>query len=137
VAAYTAAMREPILVGGQPTPIMDTLQAELIEQTEAADGQAARAVLRFPVLPEYTNPMGQLQGGMYAVMMDSAMAVAAGGIGTATLQVSILRPATAGFLIVSGEIVRRGRRIIYAEGEVRDEAGLLIARGNQTGVPRE
>lgn len=117
-----ALMRSAVLV---------TLQAELLSW------EPGKAVVRFPVLAEYANPVGQLQGGMYAVMMDGAMSVAAGGIATATLQVSMLRPATAGFLIVTGEVIRAGRRVVYAEAEVRDEAGRLIARGNQSGLPRK
>jgi uncharacterized protein (TIGR00369 family) len=85
----------------------------------------------------FTNPFGQLQGGVFAVLMDSAMAVASGGLATATMQFSIFRPAHPGMqLIVTGEVVKRGKSIIYAEAEVRDEAGNLVARGNQNGVPR-
>lgn len=118
------------IVGGA-APIWGTLGAELVERTEN------RAVLRYPVLPQYTNPQGQLQGGMYGVMMDSAMAVAANGIATATLQVSIFRPVSEGFLTVTGEVVRRGRRIMYCEAEIRDGEGRLVARGNQHGIPRD
>jgi uncharacterized protein (TIGR00369 family) len=116
---------------GRRVPIAETLQAELLS---CGDG---KATLRYPVLPEYTNPAGQLQGGMYGVMMDSAMAIACGGLATATMQFSILRPAVAGsFVLVTGETVKSGKSIIYAEAEVRDEAGHLLARGNQSGVPR-
>jgi len=126
-------MTQPFVApfNGQRVPVSETLRAELVSHDEG------RAVVRYPFLPEYTNPMGQLQGGMYAVMMDSAMAIAAGGLATATMQFSIFRPTTAGTLTVSAEVVRRGRRIIYAEAEVRDEAGNLVARGNQSGLPRE
>jgi uncharacterized protein (TIGR00369 family) len=65
------------------------------------------------------------------------MATAADGISTATLQYSIFRPATSGFLTVTGEVVRRGRRIIYAEAEVRDDQGRLVAKGNQHGLAPE
>ena len=116
---------------GRRVPIAETLQAELLSHGEG------KASMRYPVLAEYTNPMGQLQGGMYAVMMDSAMAIACGGLATVSLQCSILRPALAGtFVLVTGEMVKSGRSIIYAEAEVRDEAGNLLARGSQSGVPR-
>jgi uncharacterized protein (TIGR00369 family) len=124
-------MSEEFSIVGGAAPIWATLQAELIERSEN------RAVLRYPFLPEYTNPQGQLQGGMYGVMMDSAMAVAANGIATATLQISIFRPTSSGYLTVTGEIVRRGRRIVYAEAEIRDEQGRLVAKGNQHGIPRD
>jgi uncharacterized protein (TIGR00369 family) len=116
---------------GKRVPISETLGAELLEHAEG------RARIRFPVLPQYMNPAGQLQGGMFAVMMDNAMAIAADGIATATMQFSILRPATGGHVIASAEVVRAGRNLIYAEAELHDEvSGKLLARGNQTGLPR-
>ncbi|MGI8925964.1 MAG: PaaI family thioesterase [Tepidiformaceae bacterium] len=120
-APWAALMRSPAMV---------TLGGEMISWEEG------RAVLRFPVREEWMNPLGQLQGGIFAAMMDGAMAVAALGIATATLQVSILRPVSAGMLTVTGEVVKAGRRVIYAEAEARDEAGRLVARGNQSGLPR-
>ncbi len=126
-------MTQPFVApfNGARVPISETLQAELVEHGEG------RAVIRYPFLPEYTNPMRQLQGGMYGVMMDSAMAIAAGGIATATMQFSIFRPVTSGWLTVTGEVVKRGKRVVYAEAEVRDDQGNLVARGNQNGLPRE
>jgi uncharacterized protein (TIGR00369 family) len=109
--------------------IGEELGVEILERSEG------RAVVRFPVEDRFKIPSGVLQGGMYAVMMDTAMAIAAsGGLATATLQISLLRPATEGHVIVTGEIVRQGRSIIYLEAEVRDEEGRLLARGNQTGM---
>lgn len=104
---------------------------EIIERSEG------KATLRWRVLEEYANPLGQLHGGMYAVLLDSAMSVAASGIATATMQFSLLRAAMPGtVLIITGEVVKAGKRITYAEAEIRDEAGLLFARGNQSGIPR-
>ncbi len=126
-------MTEPIVApfNGQRVPIAETLKAEIVELTEG------RCVMRYPFLSEFANPMGQLQGGMYAVMMDSAMAMAANGIATVTMQFSIFRPVTSGWLTVTGEVVKRGRRVVFAEAEVRDDQGNLVARGTQNGLPRE
>ena len=124
-------MSEPFLIRGRPVPIAETLGAELLSHGEG------RASIRVPVRDEYKNPAGQLQGGMYGVMMDMAMAIASDGIATASLQTSLLRPATQGHVIASAEVVRRGRNLIYAEAEVRDEDGKLLARGSQTGIPRD
>jgi len=112
-------------------PIAETIGLELVDRSEG------KATLRWRVREEYTNPLGQLQGGRYAVLMDSAMAVAAGGIATAAMQFSILRSARPGVvLLVTGEVVKAGSRITYAEAEIRDEAGTLIARASQSGLPR-
>lgn len=124
-------MEQGLEINGRVAPITKTLEPVLVSRGED------RAVLKYPVKAEYTNPMGQLQGGMYAVLMDQAMAMACGGLATATMQFSIFRSATEGWLVVSAEVVRRGRRLIYVEAEIRDESGNLVARGNQHGVPRE
>lgn len=124
-------MTHPFAVNDLLVPIAETLGMELMERTEG------KATLRWRVQEEYSNPLGQLQGGMFAVLMDSAMAVAAGGIATATMQFSLLRPALPGtVLIITGAVVKAGARITYAEAEIRDEAGALIARANQSGLPR-
>ncbi|MDZ7728768.1 MAG: PaaI family thioesterase [Dehalococcoidia bacterium] len=111
------------------SPIADEFGAEYLERSEG------RCVIRFPVLDKYKIPSGVLQGGMYAAFMDMAMASAVeGGVSTATLQINLMRPATEGYVIVTGEVVRRGRSVMYLEAEVRTEDGKLLARGNQTGM---
>jgi uncharacterized protein (TIGR00369 family) len=112
------------------TAIFRTLKAEIIEHG------GGRAVIRYPVQPEFFNGVSQLQGGMYGAMMDCAMAVAANGIATAQLQYSILQPVTEGHLIVTGEVVKAGRTVLYCEAEVRDDQGRLIAKGSQNGLVR-
>lgn len=119
---------QPFMIGTRPVPIATELGAELLERTEG------RAVIRFPVEDRFKNPMGVLQGGMFAVMLDMAMAMASNGVSTASLQVNLLRPATGGHVIATGEIVRQGKNVIYAEAEIRSEDGTLLARGNQTGL---
>jgi uncharacterized protein (TIGR00369 family) len=110
-------------------PVLRTLGCEIVERG------GDRAVMRFPVKPEFTNPRGQVQGGILGAMMDGCMAVAANGLATATMQFTLLRPVSAGTLRVSAEVVRRGRQILYCEAEIRDGEGRLVARGNQNAVP--
>jgi len=110
--------------------IMDTLRPKVIST------EAGRTELKFTVRPELTIPGGQLQGGIVAAMLDMSMAMAAGGgIATASLQMDILRPAMGPELTVVGTITRKGRRIVFADGEMRNAAGDLVARGRQTAVP--
>ena len=88
------------------------------------------------VLSSFHNPFGQLQGGMYAVFLDAATAMSGRSL-TVSLHVSLLQPAKGSWVTVTGQVIRRGSRIIFAEGEVRDEDGTVLARATQTGVPRE
>lgn len=120
---------QPDLFANGLSPALLTLGGELVSRSEN------RAVLRFPIKPEYTNPRGHLQGGIIGAMMDGSMAVAAGGLATVTMQFSVLRPAIGGWLTVSAEVVKRGRQLLYCEAEVHDDQGRLVARGNQNAVP--
>lgn len=110
--------------------IIDLLEPEIVARTD----DSIRIV--FGVKPEFRIPSGVVQGGIVTAMLDMAMALAGGGgISTASLHVEILRPVRGPKLVVSGEIVRRGRRIVFAEAEMCDEAGEVLARGRQTAVP--
>jgi len=110
--------------------IFDLMQPEI---KTAAEGCSE---LRFKVRPEFTIPGGVLQGGIIAVMLDMAMAVAGHGyISTASLHCDILRPVETKVVIVTGRITRKGRRIVFAEAEMRNVEGQVLARGTQTAVP--
>lgn len=103
---------------------------------ELAERSEGRASIRWVAKEEFTNPFGQVHGGVYAILLDTAMAMAAGGLATATVQFSILRAAVPGMVLTAtGEVVRSGKSIVYAEAEIRDEEGRLVARGNQHGLP--
>ena len=110
--------------------IIDLMKPEFINMD---DGESE---IRFQVRPEFTIPTGVLQGGMVAVMLDMAMAMAGkGSLATASLQFEILRPVLDKQLTVKGKIVRRGRRIIFAEAVMTNDDGVALAKGTQTAVP--
>ena len=98
--------------------------------------EEGHADLRFAVRPAFTIPGDVVQGGIVSAMLDMAMAMAGGGrISTASLQVDILRPAKGPTLHVKGWIRQKGRRLVFAEAEMRDAEGRLVATGRQTAVP--
>ena len=109
--------------------ILDLLQPEILEQG------GGRAVFRFTARPEYAIPSGQVQGGIVAAMLDMTMAFAADDLSTVSLHVDYLRPAFGPQLTVTANVTRRGRRVIFAEAEMVDQEGRLIAKGRQNGVP--
>ncbi|MBM3976719.1 MAG: PaaI family thioesterase [Planctomycetes bacterium] len=88
------------------------------------------------------NELGSVHGGIIMLLVDGAMGRAAGrtlapGQICATVQFSsqFLAPA-AGRLSALGRVVRRGRTIAFAEGEVRREDGTVVARAHGTWVIR-
>jgi len=69
-------------------------------------------------------------------MLDMAMAMAAeGAISTASLQLEIHRPVQGPIIEVTGEVTRKGQRLVFCEAEMRDSNGVLLARARQTAVP--
>jgi uncharacterized protein (TIGR00369 family) len=112
--------------------IMDLLKPEVVH---LKDG---RAELHYEVRPEFTIPGDVVQGGIVAAMLDQTMAFAAkGALSTASLNIDIMRPVKGPTLRVSGGVTRKGRRIIFAEAEVRNADDEIVARGTQTAVPVE
>ena len=112
--------------------IVELLEPDFISQTDGA------VEIVFQIKREFTIGGGVVQGGIVASMLDMAMAMSSGGaISTASMQFEILRPVTRAPLTVRGKISKRGRRIVFAEAEMHDGAGKLVARGTQTAVPME
>ncbi len=103
------------------------------------DAAAGRIRVGFTARPEFLNPAGFVQGGLVAAMLDDVMGPAAlimseGRLFTSTLDmtVSYLAPARAGRLIGEGTVIQLGKTIGYLQGELRDEAGTLVARATST-----
>lgn len=116
-----------------PTPYGQHLGIELIE---AAEG---RASARLPLAAHLCNRRGVAHGGAVASLLDTAMGAAVISAMTpeewcGTLQLSIQYndPARHGPLTASGRMVRRGRRVAFAEGEVADAEGRVVARAHGT-----
>jgi uncharacterized protein (TIGR00369 family) len=93
-----------------------------------------RIVGRFVLGPRYQGSGGMAHGGVIALLLDEAMgklnrfhAVTAV---TAELHVEYLRPVDGEreILVEAFEAEQKGRNLFYV-GEVRDEAGQLLARG--------
>jgi uncharacterized protein (TIGR00369 family) len=111
----------------------------------ALDSTAGTTRMRFVVKPEFCNPMGNMQGGFFAAMLDDACATAiiarAGrrmAVPTLEFKVSFLGPARLGAaVIVEGRCVKLGRSIAFAEADMTDEeSGRLLARMSATCMPQ-
>lgn len=111
--------------------IVDLMEPDI---RNAGEGQSE---LRFDLngRSEFTISTGAVQGGVVAVMLDMAMAIAAQGeLATASLQYEILRPVMPAPIEVRGRVVRRGKRITFVEAVMTDGEGQMIAKGTQTAV---
>lgn len=91
----------------------------------------------------FANPAGILQGGFVGAMADSAM-----GAATVTyaadkgwrvfssnveMKVSFLAPARIGTLLeCTARVISGGKRVAFAEAEITDDGGILVARASST-----
>ncbi|MGO3147394.1 MAG: PaaI family thioesterase [Leucobacter sp.] len=82
------------------------------------------------------NPIGMVHGGVVCTLLDSALGCATqtllpAGIGYTSIEIKVnyLRPVTAdsGPLTCVGRVTKPGRRVTFAEGEVVDKDGKVVA----------
>jgi uncharacterized protein (TIGR00369 family) len=87
------------------------------------------------------NPIGMVHGGMAATLLDSAVGCAVhttlpAGVGYSSieLKVNYLRPihAGAGQLRAHGWVVKAGSRVAFAEADIRDAEGKILATASGT-----
>jgi len=101
--------------------------------------QAGRASYELLVTERLLNRRGVAHGGAATSLLDTAMGAAvvsaiAAEEWTATLQISVQfrRPLRPGRVIAHGRMVQRGKAAAFAEGEIVDPAGRVLAVGQGT-----
>ena len=118
-----------------PPPSAETLGFRLLE----IDPELGTIRVEFDARPEFVNPMGAIQGGFLAAMLDDTLGPALvatlpdGSFApTLELKVSFVRPAGVGKLIGVGRVVSRGGTIAFLAGELLTEGGDLVATASAT-----
>ena len=113
-----------------PPQVFLTMRGEFL----AFDAQAGVLEARFPILEEYLNPYGTMQGGMVAAAVDNtlgplSMLLAPPNV-TRRLQMKYSRPITPDLesITVRGKLLERAGPRLTFSAEVRDPQGLLLAR---------
>ena len=110
----------------------------LMRLDEVDDGRVA-----FSCEPDESlyNPIGSVHGGVMCTLLDSALGCAAhstlpAGIGYTSIEIKVnyLRPVQigAGKLTAIGTVTKRGQRVIFADGEVLDAVGNVIATASSS-----
>jgi uncharacterized protein (TIGR00369 family) len=112
----------------------------------AIDESQGTIRVRFTARPEFTNPIGVVQGGFLAAMLDDTLGPALQSTlapdqfaPTLELKVNFIHAAKPGALICEGRVVSRGGSIAFLAGELRTEDGELVATATATArivVPR-
>lgn len=102
---------------------------------------AGGAVVTLEVEAKHLNRNGTLQGGIHAMMLDAAAGFSASRhlagqaaqivpVVTLSLTTHFLAPANLGTVIATGRVTGGGHKIVYAEAEIRDSAGVLLSQGS-------
>jgi acyl-CoA thioesterase len=96
-----------------------------IDIEEIGNGNAR---LSLQVRPDMMNGEGWLQGGIFTALADEAMVLAiysllgqGESLATISESTTFLSGIQSGTLIAEGRVVRKGRRVAFAEAEVKSE----------------
>jgi uncharacterized protein (TIGR00369 family) len=106
---------------------------------DSIDPEAGTIRVEFEATEDFLNPIGTVQGGILAAMLDDTMGPAAvallGGTGfpqTLELKTSFMRPAYPGKLYAEASVRHRGRDILFLEGSLFTADGDLVATATAT-----
>ena len=102
------------------------------------EGTAESANAEVTLAPHLLNRSGSAHGGLITTLLDTTMSRCAllandgeGRVVTVEIKVSFINPGR-GTLHCQAWPTHRSASLMYLEGEVRDTAGLLVARGCAT-----
>ena len=122
----------PTVLDRFPTPPCATLLGLDILEADHANG---RVKIAFMAMPEFCNASGNIQGGFLTAMLDDCMGpavlIATNAKffpSTIDLNVQFLAPAKPGQIMGSGRVVKIGKTIGFAEAELEDVNGSIVAR---------
>jgi uncharacterized protein (TIGR00369 family) len=107
------------------------------------DRETETVTLTFEAPAAFVTPRGIVQGGLVAGFLDEVMGwahVLATDYAEAPLNLDLNMTLLGGVpagqpIIGTGRVLRRGKRVIFLEGELRDEAGKVLARATSTAIP--
>lgn len=126
---WLAFVRERI--GSAAMPMGEVFSFELLEAEPGKVRARAKATER------HYNPLGVVQGGFAATVMDIALGLvsitvlpdSAGGVSTIDLSVTYLRPVYegTGWMIIEAEAVHAGSSVVIARATLKDDAGKTYA----------
>ncbi|HEX2849233.1 MAG TPA: PaaI family thioesterase, partial [Acidimicrobiales bacterium] len=103
--------------------------------------EPGRSVWQMVADERFSNPVGMVQGGFVAAFADSAMGAASVTFArerkvfsaNAEMKVSFLKPAKIGStLTCTAHVIAGGSRAAFAEAEVVDDEGRLVAKASST-----
>lgn len=127
-----------MLEGGPPPPCSQTLGFK------SARVEADCVVLEYEPGVHLMNPIGTLQGGIVAAILDDVFSVAIlarlaldDSAPTVEMKVSFLQPVIAGRVRGIGRVLKQGRSMAFVEAELQSLDGVLLAKASASVVIRK
>jgi uncharacterized protein (TIGR00369 family) len=119
----------------QPPPAARLLGWKVLR----AEPGSGRIRVQFEATRDFTNPLGNIQGGFLAAMLDETLGPALATTfeaqefaPTLELKVNFIRAVKPGTLIGAGQVVHRGHSVAFLQGELRNSEGELVATATAT-----
>jgi uncharacterized protein (TIGR00369 family) len=118
-----------------PPPIFTLMNMKLVTVS------AGHTVIECQVDESHYNPLGAVQGGYACTVLDAAAGCAVhttlpAGTGYTSLEIKVnyLRALslTTGPLTATGRVIKPGKRVAFAEAELADSQGRLVATASST-----
>ena len=124
-----AAMQAIATGAVPPPPIGGLIGMKLVEV------KPGEALFELQAERRHANPMGTLHGGILCDLGDGAMGCAVAttleegqSYTTLELKINFFKPVWTQRLTARGRVLKRTRRLAYAEAEILDEQGSLVAK---------
>ncbi|OZC03287.1 PaaI family thioesterase [Rubricoccus marinus] len=124
-----------------PPPVFHEMKAEPLDfQRGDANGLGASMKVRFPVLEQWQNPMGHMQGGAIAMAMDNVIGplsyLAAPPSATTQMNLTYLAPITpeAEHIEIEARVTMLAGRSVVIDAELTLPDGTIAALARATSV---
>ena len=124
---------------GMPPELIPPASRELGLRVIEIDRAKGTAVIEFDPGERFLNPIGSIQGGFVAAMLDDTFSIAMlAACDTQTIaptlemKVSYFAAAKPGKLTGRGRVVHRGKSTGFVESELFDAGGKLLAKASAT-----
>ena len=106
---------------------------------ELVDASPGRVEIAFEAGPQHLNLQGLVHGGILATLADTAMGLAVRTVlqagrrhVTVQLGLEFLSPGRPGTIVAQGRSVKIGSQLGFAEADVMDPNGRLLAKAHST-----
>ncbi|TYR81380.1 PaaI family thioesterase [Priestia megaterium] len=101
---------------------------------EVVEFEEGRVIIKLDIKDYLLNVNGTLHGGVHATMLDFILGmvtrtVTKARVMTTNLTVHYLASSSAGEIFAEAKVLQQGYKLAFAEGEVKDAQGQLLAKG--------